>query len=69
MTNGLFSWRATHANDADIRSVMAIVARDETLGAALKQAGAPTVLYPIRNAVDYAVEHLKELIRPKEESP
>ncbi|MBX3661040.1 MAG: cation:proton antiporter [Burkholderiales bacterium] len=42
---------------------IAIVARDEAQGAALKQIGAPTVLYPFRDAVDFAVEHLGTLIR------
>jgi Kef-type K+ transport system membrane component KefB len=42
---------------------LAIVARDDDAGAALKAVGAPIVLYPVRNAVDYAVEHLSELIR------
>lgn len=42
---------------------LAIVARDDAAGAALKSAGAPIVLYPVRNAVDYAVEHLSELMR------
>ena len=42
---------------------LAIVARDDAAGAALKRAGAPIVLYPVRNAVDYAVEHLSDLIR------
>jgi Trk K+ transport system NAD-binding subunit len=43
---------------------LAIVARDDASGAALKRAGVPIVLYPVRNAVDYAVEHLSELMRP-----
>jgi hypothetical protein len=42
---------------------LAIVARDDATGAALKSVGVPIVLYPVRNAVDYAVEHLSELIR------
>ncbi len=42
---------------------LAIVARDDATGAALKSAGVPIVLYPVRNAVDYAVEHLSELMR------
>lgn len=45
---------------------VAVVARDESDGAALKQMGAPTVLYPMRNAVDYAVESLTAIIHPKE---
>jgi Kef-type K+ transport system membrane component KefB len=43
---------------------VAVVAREDADGMALKQAGAPTVLYPMRNAVDYTVEHLSALIRP-----
>ncbi len=42
---------------------IAIVARDEAQGAALKRAGAPTVLYPLRDAVEFTVEHLSSLIR------
>ena len=34
----------------------------------LKQAGAPTVLYPMRDAVDYTVGHFVALIRPAEET-
>ena len=45
---------------------VAVVARDEFDGVALRQMGAPTVLYPIRNAVDYAVESLVAIIHPKE---
>ncbi|PKO33142.1 MAG: sodium:proton exchanger [Betaproteobacteria bacterium HGW-Betaproteobacteria-7] len=47
---------------------VAFVARDDAHGLALKQAGAPTVLYPMRDAVDYTVEHLVALIRPEEET-
>lgn len=43
---------------------IAVVARDEAQGTALKRAGAPTVLYPFRDAVDFTVEHLSALIRP-----
>ncbi len=42
---------------------VAIVAREDEDGMALKRAGAPTVLYPMRNAVDYTVEHLSSMIR------
>lgn len=42
---------------------VAVVARDEAQGVALKGAGAPTVLYPFRDAVDFTVEHLSGLIR------
>lgn len=45
---------------------VAIVAREDFEGVALKHLGAPTILYPMRNAVDYAVEALTDLIRPKE---
>lgn len=45
---------------------LAVVARDEVDGVALKQMGAPTVLYPMRNAVDYAVESLVAIIHRKE---
>ncbi|MDP1735464.1 MAG: cation:proton antiporter [Sulfuritalea sp.] len=48
---------------------VAIVAREEFDGAALKKLGAPTILYPMRNAVDYAVETLTALIHPKEDKP
>jgi Kef-type K+ transport system membrane component KefB len=48
---------------------VAIVAREEFDGAALKRLGAPTILYPMRNAVDYAVETLTALIHPKEDKP
>lgn len=48
---------------------VAVVARDEFDGAPLKKLGAPTILYPMRNAVDYAVEALTEIIRPKENKP
>ncbi len=48
---------------------VAIVARDEAQGVALKRAGAPTVLYPFRDAVDFTVEHLSGLIRPERENP
>jgi Kef-type K+ transport system membrane component KefB len=48
---------------------VAIVAREEFDGTALKKLGAPTILYPMRNAVDYAVEALTAIIHPKEEKP
>jgi hypothetical protein len=53
---------------------LAIVARDDATGAALKSAGVPIVLYPVRNAVDFAVEHLSELMqaarpKPDKETP
>lgn len=49
----------------DFSGDMAIVARGEAQGVALKRAGAPTVLYPFRGAVDFTVEHLSGLIRPE----
>jgi Kef-type K+ transport system membrane component KefB len=45
---------------------VAVVARDEFDSFALMQMGATTVLYPMRNAVDYAVESLIAIIHPKE---
>jgi hypothetical protein len=48
---------------------LAIVARDDATGAALKSVGVPIVLYPVRNAVDYAVEHLSELMRAARPTP
>ncbi len=48
---------------------LAIVAREEFEAVALKQLGTPTILYPMRNAVDYAVEAISDLIRPKEQRP
>ena len=48
---------------------VAIVARDEAQGTSLKRLGAPTVLYPFRDAVDFTAEHLSQLIRPEKESP
>ena len=50
------------------RGEVAFVARDDEHGLRLKQAGAPTVLYPMRDAVDYTVEHFVALIRPEENS-
>lgn len=44
---------------------VAIVAREEFDGVALKKFGAPTLLYPMRNAVDYAVDALTAIIHPK----
>ena len=48
---------------------VAVVAREELDGASLKKLGAPTILYPMRNAVDYAVEALTAIIHPKEDKP
>jgi Kef-type K+ transport system membrane component KefB len=46
---------------------VAIVARAEQDGVALKKAGAPTVLYPMRDAVDHTVDALTQIIRPKDD--
>jgi hypothetical protein len=42
-----------------------VVAREELDGVALKKLGVPTVLYPMRDAVDYTVNALAEIIRPR----
>ena len=47
---------------------VAFVARDDVQGALLKRAGAPTVLYPFRDAVDFSVENLATLIKPNKEA-
>jgi Trk K+ transport system NAD-binding subunit len=47
---------------------VAFVARDDTQGALLKLAGAPTVLYPFRDAVDFTVERMAALIKTEKES-
>jgi Kef-type K+ transport system membrane component KefB len=44
---------------------IAMVAREEAAGATLKHWGVPTVLYPMRDAVDYAVDALAELMHAK----
>lgn len=44
---------------------VAVVAREEAHGAALKDAGASTVLYPLLDAVDFAGEHLIQLMRER----
>lgn len=48
---------------------IAVVARDESQGIALKQAGVPTVMYPFRDAVDFSARQLAALIRPVEKEP
>lgn len=53
----------TRAYGGDI----AFVARDDAQGAELKRLGAPTVLYPFRDAVDFTAQHLATLIRPDKE--
>ena len=45
---------------------VAVVAREELDGAPLEKLGVPVILYPMRNAVDYAVEALTAIIRNKE---
>lgn len=42
---------------------IAVVARDDSDGLALKRLGVPTVLYPASNAVDYVVNTLTRIIR------
>jgi Kef-type K+ transport system membrane component KefB len=44
---------------------VAIVAREAFDAAVLTKLGATTILYPMRNAVDYAVEALTAIIRPQ----
>jgi Kef-type K+ transport system membrane component KefB len=46
---------------------IAVVARDEQHGMALKQAGFPTVLYPFKDAADFAARELANLIRTEED--
>ena len=46
---------------------IAVVAREEQEGLALKALGFSTVLYPLKDAVDYAVEHLSRIINAKKE--
>jgi len=61
------------ANQALMRSLkshhfsgdIAVVAREESDGLALKKIGVPTVLYPMRDAVDYTVNALTEIILPR----
>jgi Kef-type K+ transport system membrane component KefB len=46
---------------------VAVVAREEFDGTALKKLGVSTVLYPMRNAVDHAVDALTAMIRPQQD--
>jgi Kef-type K+ transport system membrane component KefB len=46
---------------------VAVVAREEFDGTALKKLGVSTVLYPMRNAVDHAVDALTTIIRPQQD--
>lgn len=48
---------------------IAIVAREENDGIALEKMGVPTVLYPMNNAVDYAVKTLADIIRSDKKDP
>ncbi len=48
---------------------VAVVAREDFDGAALKKLGAPTILYPMRNAVDYAIETLTDIIHLEKDRP
>ena len=48
---------------------VAMVARDELDADVIKKLGSPTILYPMRNAIDYAVETLCTAIRSKKDSP
>lgn len=48
---------------------LAVVARDEADGVVLKRLGVPTVIYPMNNAVDHAVDTLSSIIRPQERRP
>jgi Kef-type K+ transport system membrane component KefB len=45
---------------------VAVVARNELDGVVLKEMGVPTVLYPMRDAVNYAVESLAAIIHQQE---
>ncbi len=45
---------------------VAVVAREETVDIGLKKLGASIVLYPMRDAVDYAVDTLAQVLRPPE---
>jgi Kef-type K+ transport system membrane component KefB len=45
---------------------IAVVARDEQQGLALKRDGFPTVLYPFKDAADFAARELANLIRTEE---
>jgi Trk K+ transport system NAD-binding subunit len=42
---------------------IAIVARDEAQGTRLWQIGAPVILYPFRDAVDFAAENILTIMR------
>ena len=59
----LFAYIVIGLRELHFTGEVAVVAREEFDGAALKRLGAPTLLYPMRNAVDYAVEALTAIIR------
>lgn len=50
------------------RGEIAVIAREPLEDSAREQLGAPTVLYPMENAVDYAVSTLTRIIHRKEKS-
>ena len=52
-------------NELHFTGQVAVVAREEFDERALKKLGAQIILYPMRNAVDYAVEALTAIIHPK----
>jgi hypothetical protein len=56
---GLLQALRTHHYTGDL----AVVARADEDGLRLKQLGVPTVIYPMHNAVDFAVETLAGIIR------
>jgi len=47
------------------RGEIAVVARQDIEGIALKRLAVPTVIYPMNNAVDYAVNTLTEIIHQR----
>jgi Kef-type K+ transport system membrane component KefB len=49
----------------DFKGDIAVVAREEQVGPALEEIGATTVLYPLRDAVDYTINTLTEIIHPR----
>jgi Kef-type K+ transport system membrane component KefB len=46
----------------ELAGEVAVVARDDRQGALLKQSGAPVVLYPVRNAVDYVADQIGQWV-------
>jgi Trk K+ transport system NAD-binding subunit len=47
---------------------IAIVARDDAQGAQLWQIGAPVILYPFRDAVDFAADNIMSIIRRRSQA-